>query len=143
MYGNVSQKIKEKLNKCQSPPSLLGGTSSPKESSASVTGTPTLEGVCGCRFGVSLSQLVTLKFCGARKAGIKWEKSLAVMHPIMHPSYNELKGGSTACSNKQPSCSKSPLRPEVFILSHLPGSGKGGGQRTAFEGCPQFSRKNM
>lgn len=77
MYGNASQKIKEMLNKCQSPPPLLGVTSSPKESSARLTGTPTLEGVGSCRFGVSLSQLVALKFCGASKAGTKWEKSLA------------------------------------------------------------------
>lgn len=112
-----------------------------RSDSARMTGTPTLDGVCSCRFGVSLSQLAALEFVVQKHKAWKWGKPLAMMHPIMHPSYKEPKAGSTARSNKQPSCSKSLSRPEPFILSHLPGSGRGWGQRTAFEWCPQFSRK--
>lgn len=137
MHARKSKKCSTSVSP---PPSLLGMTSSPKESSARMTGTPTLEGVCSCRFGVSLS---------ASRLEVLWCKT--TRHEVgkvscYNASYNALHIWAVMSSNlgAQPILTNSlPAANHFQGLSHLPGSGRGWGRRTAFEWCPQFSRKNM
>lgn len=129
------------FNKCQSSPLLPGVTASPKESPTGVTGTPTPELLEFAHPGWEPHHfsLPPSKFLGEIIARYEMGRESVVI--TIHPTS---KLGTQLAQQPSYSAWRGPCPPHFPGPKHPPlfGSGRGGGQRAAFEQSLQFKRKN-